>query len=100
MTLKKGINYLILWVLLNRYGPRILKKVTRRPILWSFAFPLSKMGGTQEDDLLDVESKKRFTAISILSYLASLWGVMPIWWVIIEISAQNLLHRVSILTVS
>ncbi len=25
---------------------------------------------------------------------------MPIWWVVIEISAQNLLHRVSILTVS
>ena len=60
------------WVLLNRYGPRIFQKVTNRPILWSFAFPLSTMGGTQEDDILDVESQKYFTVISILSYLVSL----------------------------
>ncbi len=44
------------------------KKVTKWLILWSFAFPLSTMEGTQEDDLLDVESQKRFTAISILYY--------------------------------
>ena len=56
-------------------------------------------GGTQVDDLLGVESQKPFTTISILSYLASLWSGMPIWQVVIEISAQNLLHRVSILTV-
>ena len=60
------------WVLLNRYGPRILQKVTRGEILWSFAVPLSTMGGTQVDDLLDVEGQKHFTTISILSYLASL----------------------------
>ncbi len=46
-----------------------------------------------------VESQKQFTAISMLSYFASLWSGMPIWWVIIEISVQTLLHRVSILTV-
>ncbi len=56
-------------------------------------------GGTQADDLLDVESQRRFTAVSILPYLASLFSGMPIWWVVFEISAQNLLHRVSILTV-
>ncbi len=56
-------------------------------------------GGTQVDHLLDVKSQKSFTPISISSYSASLWGGMPIWWVVIEISAQNLLHRVSILTV-
>ncbi len=65
----------------------------------SFAFPLSTMGVAQLDDLLNVKSLKRSTAISILSYLASLWSGMPIWWVVIEISVQNLLHRVSILTV-
>ena len=27
--------------------------------------------------------------VSILSYLASLWSGMPIWWVVIEISAQT-----------
>ena len=43
-----------------------------RPILWSLAFPLGTMGGTQVDDLLSVESQKRFTTISIISYLASL----------------------------
>ncbi len=48
------------------------------------------MGVTPVDDLLDV--------ISMLSYLASLWSGMPIWWVVIEISAQNLLHRLSVLT--
>ena len=46
--------------------------VARRPILWSFAFPMSTMGGTQVDDLLDVESQKCFTAIAILAYLTSL----------------------------
>ncbi len=44
------------------------KKVTKWLILWSFAFPLSTMEGTQVDELLDVESQKHFTAISILSY--------------------------------
>ena len=59
------------------------------------------MGGTQVDDLLDVESQKRFTAILIFSNLASLWSGMPIWRVVIGISAQNLsiLHRISIFTV-
>ena len=56
-------------------------------------------GGTHVDDLLDVESQKRFTAISILSHLASLWSGMSIWWGVIGISAKNLLHRVSVLTV-
>ncbi len=37
--------------------------------MWSFAFPLSTMGGTQVDDLLDVGSQEHFTAFSILSYL-------------------------------
>ena len=97
--LEETHNYLIFLVLLNRNGPAIFQKTTRRPILWSFAFPLSTMGGTQVDDLLDVESQKHFTAISILSYLVSLCSGMPIWWVVIEISSQNLLLRVSILTV-
>ena len=99
LTLKKGMNYLILWVLLNRYGQRIFQKVARRPIQWSFAFPLSTMLSTRVDDLLDAVSQKRFTAISSVSYLPSLWSSMPIWWVVIQKSAQNLLHRVSILTV-
>ncbi len=43
--------------------------------------------------------KKFFMDISNLSYWAPLWSGMPIWWVVIEISPQNLLHRVSILTV-
>ena len=29
LTLKKGIDYLIFWVLQNRYGPRIFQKVTK-----------------------------------------------------------------------
>ncbi len=86
-------------MLLNRYGPGIFQKsykVTNSMDIW---FSIECNGGTQVDDFLDVESQKRFTAISIISYLASLWSCMSIWWLIIEISAQNLLHRVSILTV-
>ena len=48
------------------------KKLKKLPILWSFAFPLSTMGGNQVDDLLDVGFQNRFSAISILSYLAPL----------------------------
>ena len=53
-------------------GQEYSKKFTKLPILWSFAFPLSTMGGTQVDDLLDVGFQKHFTAISILSYIAPL----------------------------
>ena len=63
---------MIFWVLLNSMDKEYSKKVTGRLILWSVAFAVSSMGGTQVDDLLDVESQKRFTTISIISYLASL----------------------------
>ncbi len=65
------LSYFFL-VSLNKYGPKIFQKVTKRPILCSFVFPLSTIGGTQVDELLYVESEKRFTATSILSYIASL----------------------------
>ena len=54
-------DFLGFWVLLNRYRPKSYKETNSVVIRFSIEYN----GGTQVDDLLDVEFQKRFTAISI-----------------------------------
>ncbi len=78
LTLKKGTNYLIFWVLLNRYGPRIFQKNYNETN--SVVISLSIKNNVWYSGRWPSGCQISKAFYCYLNYIILLWRGMPIRW--------------------